>query len=288
MGKGFLQALAALAGGVLLLAGVIAAGRWASASLRANQSYSIPFGSIECASPEGQLHEDFLAEVQFIAGEPDRVDLLDEALPGRLAAAFGRHPWVAEVQRVQVLAGRRLGVELRFRQAVLAVRLMKGEVPADGSVPLLTWAGVERTGVVPCRAVDGGGVLLPAKATRHGLPILNAVVRMPAGGAGKAWGDPRVEAAAAAAALLAPHRERLGLADADWEFAGEDLVLARPQLRVIWGRAPGRESKNEATAEVKLRCLLEYADKHRSLAGVEHDVRPAGGAIHLPLSAAGG
>jgi hypothetical protein len=287
MRKGFLQALAPVAAGLLLLAGLIAAGRWAGAALRAHPSYTVPFESINCASPDGLSREEFLAEVQFIAGEPDRVNLLDEALPGRLAASLAKHPWVAEVKGVTILPGRRLRVELRFRQAVLAVRLMKGDAPADGSVPLPAWAGAQRTGLVPCRAVDGGGVLLPVKATRQGLPILNAAVRLPAGGAGSAWGDPRVEAAAAAAALLAPYRERLGLADADWESAGEDLVLTCPQVRVLWGRAPGQESPREAPAEVKLQRLLEYADRHRGLAGVEHDVRPAGVAVHTPLAAAG-
>jgi hypothetical protein len=285
MRKGFLGALAALAGGLLLLAGVVTAGRWTAAALRANQSYTVPFESIDCPSPEGQSRDQFLAEVQFVAGEPDRLDLLDEGLPARLAAAFGRHPWVAEVKRVAVLPGRRLRIELHFRQAVLAVRLMKGEEPADGSVPLPTWAGTQRTGIVPCRAVDQTGVLLPVRATLPGLPIFNAAVRLPSGGAGSAWGDPRVEAAARAASLLAPHRERLGLTDADWGFAGDDLVLARPRLRVVWGRAPGHEAATEAPAAVKVRRLLEYADKHGGLAGTEHDVRPAGGAVHSPFKA---
>jgi hypothetical protein len=283
MRRGLVGALAAVAGAALVLAGVVAAGNWARSRLQEQQVYSLPFVAIDCAAPRGQSREDFLGEVQFLSGERDRLDLLDAGLPARLAGDFARHPWVEEVRRVEVLPGRRLRVELSWRRAVLAVRLMQGDVPADGSVPLPAWAGAQRSGQVPCRAVDRHGVLLPAQATRPGLPLLNAPVRLPAGPAGTPWGDPRVDAAAAAAAFLEADRERLGLADADWEAEGDTLVLARPQLRVIWGRAPGREKPGEAPAAVKVERLRGYAAEHRGLRGALHDVRPAQRAIHSPL-----
>jgi hypothetical protein len=288
MRKGLLGALAALAGAALVLAGVIAAGRWAHSRLQEQQFYSLAFMGIDCAAPEGLSREDFLAEVQFLAGQPDRLPLLDAGLPGRLAEAFARHPWVEEVRRVEVLPGRRLHVDLAWRRPVLAVRLMTGDQPADGSVLLPTWAGTMRTGQVPCRAVDRRGVLLPVQATRAGLPILNTAVGLPAGPAGTPWGDARVVAAARAAAFLEAERESLGLADADWEVEGDSLVLARPQLRILWGRAPGQDNRDEASAAVKLQRLRDYAVGHQGLRGCAHDVRPPPRAVHTPLASVAG
>jgi hypothetical protein len=283
MRKAFLQALAALAAGVLLLATVVAAGRWTRGRLQEQQAYTIPFSAIECGSPEGLAPEDFLGEVQYLAGEHDRLSLLDASLPERLAGAFARHPWVEEVRRVEVLPGRRVRADVVFRRAVLAVRLMHGDVPLDGSVPLPVWAGINRDGMVPCRAVDRHGVLLPVKATTSGLPILNGAVMLPAGRAGTAWGDPHVSAAAASAALLSAHRERLGLGDADWELEGDVLILGRPGLRVVWGRGPGSEAKGEASAPMKVQRLLDYAEAHNGLKGSVHDVRPMEAATHTKL-----
>jgi hypothetical protein len=130
-------------------------------------------------------------------------------------------------------------------------------------------------------------VRLPVRATRAGLPIPNAAVGLPAGPAGTAWGDPRVVAAAGAAAFLEADRERLGLADADWEVEGDSLVLTRPRLRILWGRAPGRESGDEASAAVKLQRLRDYAVEHHGLRGCAHDVRPQARAVHTPLATAG-
>jgi hypothetical protein len=287
MRKGFLQALAAIAGALLVLAGVLAAGHWTRARLQDQQTYEVSFSAIDCAAPPGVSREDFLAEVQFITGEHDRLPLLDPGLPAHFAEVFARHPWVEQVRRVEVLPSRRVHVDLVLRQAVLAVRLMKGDRPADGSVLLPTWAGTQRTGQVPCRAVDRNGVLLPARATAPDLPLLNSPVRLPAGPAGTGWGDQRVHAAARAAAFLASERQGLGLLDADWTFEGDNLILTRPQVRIIWGRAPGEESANEAPAPDKLQRLRDYAAQHHGLLGCEHDLRPLARAIHTPLDSAG-
>jgi hypothetical protein len=273
MRKGLLQALAPLAAGVLLLAALIAAGRWARGRLRGQDSWSLPFAAIECEPPAGLPREDFLGEVQYLADQPDRLPLLDEALPARLARAFAAHPWVEDVQRVEVLPGRRLRVDLTYRRAVLAVCLPSADAAADGSVLLESASGAGPDALVPCRAVDRHGVLLPVKATQPGLPLLHADVAAPAGRPGTAWGDGRVHAAAAAAAFLEPYREPLGLGDAWWEAAGDTLVLRRARLRLVWGRAPGQEAPGEALAADKVRRLLDYLAEHHTLDGPAHDLR---------------
>ena len=59
--------------------------------------------------------------MQFFAGMPDAVCVLDDGLPARLSAAFAKHPWVARVEAVEVVAPRRVRVRLTYRTAVLRV-----------------------------------------------------------------------------------------------------------------------------------------------------------------------
>src|SRR5207247_10015721 len=123
------------------------------------------------------------------AGRPDRLRLLDEDLPARLAEAFARHPWVEQVERVTVVPPRQLEVHLVYRTPALAVLL----------------AGQRR-------AVDGQGVVLPATAGSEGLPLYAGPVTSPIGPAGQPWGDRALEAAARTAGYLLPHQPRLHLA----------------------------------------------------------------------------
>src|SRR5262249_11509433 len=108
---------------------------------------------------------------------PERLPLLDEDLPRRLAEAFERHPWVEKVERVEVCPPGRVQVRHVYRVPVLAV-------PVAGQL----------------RAVDCHGILLPATAPPQVLPVFKEPAAPPQGPAGTPWGDPAVEAAARAAA----------------------------------------------------------------------------------------
>src|SRR5262249_37699447 len=87
----------------LLLFGLVALGKWAWDQIRSWDRYTVAFTDIACPSPPGQPRADFLDEVQYLAGLPDRLRLLDEDLAPRLAAAFALHPWVERVTGVEVL-----------------------------------------------------------------------------------------------------------------------------------------------------------------------------------------
>ncbi|HMF14057.1 MAG TPA: hypothetical protein VKE94_17195 [Gemmataceae bacterium] len=174
MAKITIRLLFPLLGAVAVLVGVAALGRWARESLR--QDYTLPFAGIECLPPPSAEQVNLLAEVQYLAGMPDRVRLLDDDLAERLRQAFVRHAWVESVEEVQV-AALRIVVRLRYRRPVLAV-------PVDGEL----------------RAVDGSGILLPATAKTSGLPIYPGVAPSPAGPAGTPWGDSNVEQQARKAA----------------------------------------------------------------------------------------
>ena len=158
------------------LGGVIALGRLALDSLRLQGRCTVSVAEVGCASPPGMSRVDFLDEVQYLASLPGSLNLLDDGLAARLATAFARHPWVAEVQEVAVVPPRRVEVKLLYRRPALAV-------PLAGRM----------------RVVDGQGVLLPPSASRAGLPVYQGKAPAPAGPAGAVWGDVGVEAAAHAA-----------------------------------------------------------------------------------------
>ncbi len=125
-----------------------------------------------CRRP-GLDSDEFLSEVQYLAGWPDRLCLLDEDLSSRIAGAFARHPWVEQVENVTLRPDRSVRVRLRFRTPILAVRY-------GGQL----------------RAVDVQGILLPVTAPTSSLPIYEGVASTPGGPAGTPWGDPAVMAAA--------------------------------------------------------------------------------------------
>ncbi len=248
----------------LFLLGILAVGQRTRDQIRDQDRYALAFADIACNPPPAQEPAEFLAEVQYLAGMPDRLRLLDEDLTARLAEAFARHPWVAQVERVALVPPRQLEVRLVYRTPALVVIL----------------AGQRR-------AVDSQGIVLPVTAGSEGLLVYSGPVTVPLAPAGRPWGDPAIEAAARTAGYLLPHQKRLQLATV---AVGEDGVVLRTTAgsQVLWGRPPRMESPGEAPAQHKRQRLLTYCARHEDLdhpAGpYEHDVRPADRARHQPLS----
>jgi hypothetical protein len=281
--RGLAETLAPLVAGLLALVGVLVAGRGARAALECHAAWQVRVGDVECTAPPGLTRAEFLTEVQYLGQIPDRLPLLSPATPPRLSGLFCAHPWVESVGQVRVMPRRRVRVDLTLRRPVLAVSLPHALAQADGSVGVET--RLAGGGTLPCRAVDGHGILLPAGAVQDTVPVLQAEVRAPAGSPGTDWGDPRVRQAAALAAFLRPHLQRLHLGDATLESVGDDFVFRRPLLRVAWGRAPGQETAQEARAAVKLQRLLDLAASAEGLEGHDVDARPVGGLRHAWLPA---
>jgi hypothetical protein len=235
---------------LLLLAGLLLLGRLARDDLRSQERYTAAFADIECAPPPEVERAEFLGEVQYLANLPDRLSLLDETLTARLAEAFARHPWAERVERVEVMAPRRMRVRLVYRVPVLAVPSW----PHEAGEPEMP-------------AVDGHGVLVPLLARDPSLPELRNTVPRPTGPSGTVWGDPVVVAAARTAALLQPHQEQLQVREFD---VRDGIVrLEVRQGRIVWGSAPGEETDGEPGAGEKLRQLL----MGRETAAEEWDLR---------------
>jgi hypothetical protein len=210
-----------------LVAGVIWLGRLAGDDLRQRGTRTVTFADIDCDPPAGLTRGEFLEEAQYLAGLPDRLDLLDRTTAERVRQALTAHPWVEGVHQVRVSANG-VRAELQYR------------------VPVLWVASLER-------AVDAQGVLLPVSARPDGLPVLTGKAKPPAGRPGQSWGDSNVVAAAKVAGRLSVLKaDALGI-----EVRDGDIVLRRDGRRIIWGRPPGEERQGEPDAEEKLNRLVE-------------------------------
>jgi hypothetical protein len=242
-------------GSALVLAGVILGGQALRARLRQHDRYTTAFADIECPTPVVMRREQFLEEVRKGADLPERLPVLDEGLADRLKAAFAKHPWVEQVEQVQIGRDRKIEIDLRFRTPALAVPL------ADGTC-----------------AVDAHGILLPANANVVGLPVWRGPSGLPAGKTGEYWGDAALEGTAEAVGVLRPYQERMHLAAA-LTANGEVVITTSNGSRVLWGRPPGKEKDGEAIAPVKCERLLEYCRKNGDLdhpdGACEYDVRGA-------------
>jgi len=241
MPKWTLQILAPLLCGALLLLGVVGLNSLLRGHFRDKQSCTIAFSEIDCETPGKMSRAEFLEEVQYLANWPDVLNLLEAGLTARLHLSFAAHPWVEQVERVQVTPPRQLRVWLRFRIPMLAIP--------------------------PGRVVDRNGILLPLTAADPQLPSLRGKVALPTGHPGQAWGDPGVEAAAQVAALLQPYQEQFKLMD--YEIENGILILSNQRTRILWGPM----AKDEILFQSRLQALLEMHTKRGHLDGWEIDVR---------------
>jgi hypothetical protein len=158
---------------ILVLGGLVWAGRWGTEQLRGRPRYDVAFAEIECDPPVGMDRHKFLDEVRYYARSlPERLHLLNEDLPQQLREGFAMHPWVEKVDAIEIAPPKRVIVKLTHRTPVLAVPY-----------------GAE------LYAVDRHGVMLPNNAPTRGLPVYDGDAARPAG-VGKRWGDANVEAAA--------------------------------------------------------------------------------------------
>ncbi len=273
----------------LFLFGLVWVGKWTLGQIRGQDRYTFAFQDIDCTPPPGLERGEFLDEVQYITGLPDRLLLLEKDVSRRLAEAFARHPWVEKVEQVTVEPSRQVRVRLHYRTPVLAV---VGQGKDGGTVIQVRSSGMGlKSHTAVARAVDRSGMLLPLAASLEDLPTLHTRVPGPAGPSGTSWGDARVVAAARTAHFLRGYQRRLHLED--FECTEDGLVLsAPPGVRVLWGRPPGAERPGEASAEQKLDWLLAYCKKYGDLGspqdwqriqGFEHDVRLRSGARHRAL-----
>ncbi len=235
-----------------LLFGVEALGRWTRSGLRGHERFQVAFAEIECTPPANLPLPAFLGEVQSLTGLPGQLDLLGKDLPQVLSAAFRQHPWVEEVERVEVLPGRKVRVQLIHRTPILAV----------------DHANQTRT-------VDREGVLLPATAATEGLPHYCSPVPPPRGPPGMEWGDPTLKSAAQTIAFLRRQPDLPRFTQVESAVTGLVLTTSAGS-RVLWGEPADDDSAHQSAARRKVEFLLNHCRTHGSLdqpGSGEHDLR---------------
>jgi hypothetical protein len=235
-----------LATGAALLMGLLYLGAILEQRVRKEGKNTIAFSELDLPAPPGSSLPEFLEETQYLAKLPDRLDLVDTETPSRLANGLAQHPWVSKVQQVRLISRGKMKIDLEYRVAALVV------VSED-------------------RVVDREGVLLPRSAPQTGLLLLSDAVPRPKGLPGKPWGDPIVSDAAAVAGWLLPCREKLSLNAAKVSIVNGEVIIDAATRKLLWGRPPGKEGKNESTAQEKIHRLQNEKPPQ---AGTQWDLRP--------------
>ncbi len=238
-----IRLLLTLLGLAMLLLAILWVGQFTRERIAKLDRYTVALADVDCSPPPDQNLSDFLAEVQYVAGLPDHLRLLDDELPARLAEAFARHPEVEKVQDVKIVPPRQIRVRLTYRTPVLIVSLSESK---SGEFFV----------------VDGQGVLLRRSVAPQDLAIFE-IARMTAGPAGSPCSDPNVIAAARTATFLHPYHAQLPISKI--EGTADNLVLKftsgqsdHTERSIIWGHGPGEEKAGEPKAEEKVRRLQEY------------------------------
>ena len=159
------------------LAGILYLGNATEQDLTGESRYQFTFHAIQCDPPPGMTRTEFLDEAQYLANAPENWQMLEKAIPSKLADTFSVHPWVKKVQRVKIEPPKTVLVHLIYRRPVLVVK----------------WNG-------GTRVVDAEAVLLPTSAPTDGLSVFTGTPAPPNGAAGTVWEDPAIIEAAKTAA----------------------------------------------------------------------------------------
>ena len=203
------KSLLALGLAVGVLVGLAWLGGRAGTDVAPQSRYTVAFADIETSAPAGQDRQTFLTEVRFLNDLPETFQSVDPKLSERLKAAFEKHPWVLAVDDVGVSKQGRVRIGLKFREPALAVQI-----------------GLRNSEL---RAIDRGGVLLPADAVTAKLPTLQNRLITTGTTAGQKWPDPDV-LRAVELVILYPC-EKIERVVEGWQitrFGGKMLRIAAP------------------------------------------------------------
>jgi hypothetical protein len=229
-------------------------------NVRISPGYVMTSECLKLVKGPSWMTPEVLAELEVVRLDPDlpkRFSLLDAEVGPRLAAAYERSPWVAQVERIvkhdpRVDPSRPpLEVFLKFRRPIAFVQIPDGFYLADDQ-----------------------GVRLPGlyREPRLGATRLIVITGAPAYAPdpGQAWTDPSLLAAVKVAAAVEPRRETFRLASIDVSnFGGrhdprdtEIALYTTNDTRIKWGKAPTSEAAmlQEKSPAEKV-AYLEYVYK---------------------------
>jgi hypothetical protein len=228
--------------------------------------YALALHQIHITTPPPWIRADVKAEALRDSSLDRGVSILDERLAERLSEAFSFHPWVQRVEKVSVHYPARVEIDLVYRRPAAMIAVSEGLFPVDENGVLLP-----------------SGDFTPAQARRY--PRIEGMASQPLGPIGTPWGDADVADAVRIAVALRPVWEDLDLYSIRRQTNGGppptngsaeyELVTAQGGV-VPWGRAPGKERKDESKLVEKVERLRKLAEKFGRLDG-----SPAGGQMDL-------
>jgi hypothetical protein len=243
------SALSILWPALLIVGGYAAWHRWGSVHV-ANKYSGIDPTLIQVTEPPPFVRTNVVKQV-YRATAMEGLSLLDRQASAKIAAAFSMHPWVRKVVCVSKLPGGQIDVRLEYREPVAMVLVFKPD-PNDTHSYFFP--------------VDQDGVLLPSTEFAQAETRKFLYIEVPGvyttNAFGTPFGDPRVEAAARLAGILAPYRQRAQLrsigvhGDARQSEVPQLEVTTQSGSRFFWGSPPGSELPGEATVAMKLDRLL--------------------------------
>jgi hypothetical protein len=234
--------------------------------LTERDEYRLNASRVKITRAPRYVPENLVAAVIEQSGLSDSATLLDEDLVGKVAAAFRKHPWVAEVISVRRIPPAQLQVEVTYRKPVGMVRVKQGMYPVDPSAILLPPTDFSVSDI------------------KRFPKILN-VQTSPEGPAGTNWGDVAVTGAARIAEALASRWQRFELVailvprQAAANTTINDLVYQLETAggsRIVWGRAPRTNHPGELSTDRKigrLQYLSDLGGFDRPLGPYEFDIR---------------
>lgn len=225
--------------------------------------YQVEPGDIVISQTPPWIRTDIKEKVILDASLDGSMSILDDDLVERVTAAFEFHPWVKEVQRIELSAGPRIDVQLTYRRPVAVVRV------AGGSSSEVEYAPVDLEG----RRLPGEDMTL---AERKAFPLITGMQGLPL--VGQTWSDLRVVGAARLADLLANDWKELGLSEIRPEQAEVDTkadletvlrttkyVLSRKSgPPIAWYHAPQTNIPGEYADSEKVSMLKAYIRAERS------------------------
>ena len=203
----------------------------------------------------------------------------DSNLTKQLADAFTLHSWINSVELVEKTPSG-VAVVVNFRKPVAMVEVKFNDRPH----------------VLP---IDADGTVLPpadftADDISNYLRIAADHLR-PSGLVGDPWGDAKVAGAAKLAGLFdgIPWKE-MGLYRIEVTMNPRDSTVVyyvvlkeRPEIRVLWGSEPGKETIDEQIAPEKLAELTAFYHANKTLQissePTEIDLRSRDGVKVIPL-----
>jgi hypothetical protein len=239
-----------------------------------DERFQVPFAAIEFTATPSYVPHDFLSQVRTATQLPDLLDTRAPELARLVERAFGRHPWVASVQRVVVQPPRRIQVQVQYRVPAAVVIIGPDHFLIDQNSYLLP-RGPETAGV------------------EASLLLIHGLAAPPLVKPGQRYELADLIPAAHLAGLVSSKRERWNLAAIE---VGSDPVQPDLRLRtkqgtiIVWESlgdgSPAENSRsrgNETLAAEKIRRLEAYCAQYGSLEAPDGpyalDVRPSTGLL---------